>query len=150
MRTCTVCELEKTLDQFDRTTRTIDGRREQCKSCRSEYYQRHRATWSEEYKQKRADDKRYWRIQKKYGLTREQYEKMLLSQNSACAICLKPEGGKYREKVIHLSVDHDHNTGRVRGLLCRDCNTAIGKLREDTEAMNRAVIYLSTEWVGWD
>jgi hypothetical protein len=63
----------------------------------------------------------------KYGITVEKYDELLIKQNSVCAICGNPETAKSRTGNIRLlSVDHDHTTGAVRGLLCVSCNTAVG------------------------
>jgi hypothetical protein len=70
----------------------------------------------------------------KYGLTREQYDKMVQECDSTCAICNK--------KVEKICVDHDHKTGKIRGLLCHNCNTSIGLLCEDEQNFANAVNYL--------
>lgn len=75
---------------------------------------------------------------KKYGLTLEQYNQMLESQNHCCAICSKHES----EQKNSLAVDHNHTTGVVRALLCDACNTAIGLLKEDPEVIARVVAYI--------
>lgn len=85
---------------------------------------------------KAAEERRgvdYWRshhLMKKYGLTLEDYSTMLANQNGVCAICKceRPKG--CRMKGSNLFVDHDHKTGRVRGLLCAPCNTHISTLDE--------------------
>ena len=61
---------------------------------------------------------------------------MLADQDGKCAICTKPFPGR-------IAIDHDHRTGRVRGLLCTSCNTGIGKLGDDPELLLRAISYLS-------
>jgi hypothetical protein len=71
-----------------------------------------------------------------YGITEEQYDAMILSQDNVCAICNKPS-----HKTLHI--DHDHVTGRVRGLLCSGCNTGIGFFKEDIATLDRAIQYLS-------
>ncbi len=76
---------------------------------------------------------------KRYGLTEESYEQLLKEQNYYCAICPKQKSTTRN----NLHIDHDHVTGRVRGLLCSKCNTAIGLLDESLERMNKAVSYLS-------
>lgn len=75
---------------------------------------------------------------RRYKLTVAEYEAMLVAQGGTCAICDKPPRGRAKS----LSVDHDHKTGRVRGLLCLTCNSAIGFLRDDANAALRASIYL--------
>lgn len=75
---------------------------------------------------------------RKYGLELGEYDRMLAAQGDVCAIC-KGHCGRERR----LSVDHCHSTGRVRGLLCQNCNAAIGMLKEDVALFFRAVEYLS-------
>jgi hypothetical protein len=75
----------------------------------------------------------------KYGLSRADYDAMLQAQDYACAICRR---GAW-EFSRGLAVDHDHETGKVRGLLCSPCNSAIGQLQECPETMLRAISYLS-------
>lgn len=73
---------------------------------------------------------------KRYGLTPESYGSLLEKQNNCCAICQEPsKGGR-------LSVDHCHRTGRVRGVLCKNCNTAIGLLRDAPSLFFKAIEYL--------
>jgi hypothetical protein len=74
----------------------------------------------------------------KYGLTHEQYKSLLISQGSRCAICRTktPRGrGEW-------AVDHDHTTGKVRGLLCTKCNTGIGLFDDDPARLRAAIKYL--------
>ncbi|MDH6448174.1 hypothetical protein M2155_000582 [Streptomyces sp. SAI-119] len=75
---------------------------------------------------------------RKYGLKPGEYDRMLEAQDGGCAICKQPCARERR-----LSVDHCHSTGRVRGLLCQNCNAAIGMLKEDVALFFRAVEYLS-------
>ena len=82
---------------------------------------------------------------KKYGITLEDYDRMYESQNGVCAICLKPETTKDRWRrggIKRLAVDHDHETGAVRGLLCDRCNKALGCFRDDPELVRAALDYL--------
>lgn len=74
-----------------------------------------------------------------YGITIQQYRAILLCQNGVCAICEQPER---TERNRLLTVDHDHVTGQVRGLLCSHCNRAIGLLRDDPEVIERAALYV--------
>jgi len=71
----------------------------------------------------------------KYGVTIEQYQTMLEAQDGRCAICR-------RESEKPLCVDHNHETGKVRGLLCWHCNIALGKLQDDPEVVRAALNYL--------
>lgn len=75
-----------------------------------------------------------YHLKRAYGLSREAYEAMVESQGGRCAICeITPE---------KLAVDHDHKTGRIRGLLCRSCNLSIGHFRDSPKALMAAAIYL--------
>ena len=79
--------------------------------------------------------RRRYRLKTEYGITEDDYQRMLASQQGACAVCLKPFSGSPH-------VDHCHATGRVRGLLCHLCNTALGKLNDDPERLRRAAAYV--------
>lgn len=76
-------------------------------------------------------------LKTKYNLSLEDYDRMLDDQDGRCAICLKPP-----EPDRHLCVDHDHETGENRGLLCDICNRGVGIFRDDPEALRRAADYL--------
>lgn len=78
-------------------------------------------------------------LKHKYGITLDDYNSMFLKQGGACALCFLPPIGDV------LSVDHDHGTGAVRGLLCRRCNIALGMLGDSVEGLERAVRYLKNE-----
>lgn len=80
--------------------------------------------------------------QRKFGLTPHEYNEMVASQGNRCAICKCHETATRKGKIKALAVDHDHKTGAIRGLLCADCNTGIGKLKESRSALIEAVRYL--------
>src|ERR1700752_5364959 len=73
------------------------------------------------------------RTLRKYQVPEETYDRMLEAQDGLCAICLGPPTEKRA-----LAIDHCHNTGRIRGLLCLRCNTALGKFKDDPEILTRA------------
>lgn len=77
-----------------------------------------------------------------FGLSLKQYQEMHDRQNGKCAICDQPETQSRGGKVKALAVDHCHTTGRIRGLLCCDCNQGIGKLKDDLIIIRRAADYL--------
>lgn len=87
--------------------------------------------------------KRNGRLKATFGITLEDYDRMLASQSGCCAIC-----GITENHVNHprgrrnFYVDHDHKTGRVRGLLCQNCNFGIGHFRDSTELLRKAANYL--------
>jgi hypothetical protein len=80
--------------------------------------------------------------QKKFGITLAQYRELAASQDMVCSICENPERETRNGKIKALSVDHNHTTGQVRGLLCGSCNKAIGFLNEDPDLFAKAVSYL--------
>lgn len=79
-------------------------------------------------------------IKKLYGLTLEQYNDMLVNQVGVCAIC------KEKPADRRLSVDHNHKTGKVRGLLCRNCNTALGGFKDSVLILKSAIEYLGRDY----
>lgn len=94
-----------------------------------------------------ADPHRYRsnKLRSTYGLSLEKYEALLASQDGKCAICREnPRKGRGNG----LYVDHDHSTGRVRGILCHDCNLALGALRDRIDLFEAAVAYLRLGHVG--
>lgn len=74
-------------------------------------------------------------LRRSYGLTMDQYRDMVVGQAARCLICLRVAGS--------LDVDHDHATGKVRGLLCQACNRMLGQARDDVSVLQAAVRYLS-------
>lgn len=79
---------------------------------------------------------------KKYGITLDKYDEMFKNQNGVCAVCLKQESVKISGKTKLLSVDHNHTTGKVRQLLCDNCNKAIGLLKDNSLLAKRVEEYL--------
>ncbi len=77
-----------------------------------------------------------------YSIPICKYKEMLKSQGGVCAICGKGEQRKYKGKVIRLSIDHNHKTGKMRGLLCHNCNVGIGHFSDSIEFLLKAITYL--------
>lgn len=85
------------------------------------------------------------RLLQKYGITIEEYEALYEAQDGLCAICGEtPESDRWNR----LAVDHCHETGQVRGLLCGSCNRALGSFKDDPEIMQRAIAYLQEQPAG--
>lgn len=82
------------------------------------------------------------RFRKEYGIDFARYQQMLLDQKGVCAICEQPETKMQDGIVRQLSVDHNHETGAVRGLLCANCNMAIGYACDDMTVLQKAIGYL--------
>jgi hypothetical protein len=164
MKRCNVCGVLKPLDDFYRASGMRDGHRNDCKACnlaakrartaldpqanrdrvrrwQQENYGRYRSRqrlYRQQPERKAAD--REYHLKRKYGITLEDYERMLEAQGGVCAICGEP---RPEERTLH--VDHDHETGEVRGLLCFRCNNALGDFREQYELFQKAADYLDRD-----
>jgi hypothetical protein len=126
---CSKCRALKSVEGFYRSKASKDGRQNQCKTCTSERHalkvdERRQYAWE-------------WTLRNKFGITPDDYQRMLEDQGGVCAVC---GGLDYGNKK--LAVDHDHATGKVRGLLCRRCNMGIGLLQDDQRVLRRALAYL--------
>ena len=117
IKTCTKCKIEKSINDFYSNKSIKNGKRRECIGCYNAWQKQNNAT--EESKIKRRKYKLYY----KYGLTIEDVEELLVIQSNRCALCLK-----LFTKMF--DIDHDHKTGKVRGLLCRDCNIVIGRVEK--------------------
>lgn len=99
-----------------------------------------RAAYQAEYRnrpeRKRAMRDIYYR--RTYGITADEADAILEAQNGRCAICCTPAP----ERLASMHLDHDHDTGAIRGFLCIDCNHGLGKLRDNPDLLLRALVYL--------
>ncbi len=110
---------------------------------RTEYFRQYRKTHkdlmlkhSRKYETAHKNEIADRKLQSKYGLTLEQFNQMSLNQQNKCLICTE---------IKRLSVDHCHLTNKVRGLLCTECNLAIGLLKDNMNTLHRAMNYLATK-----
>ncbi len=139
-------------------TTTRKGAR-RCKECvrawRRKYHKRQRKAinqrsrdWyienqervKEKSRKHRAENKekiRFQSIERKYGMSKPSYLRMLKAQGGCCAICGGEPGGRYNI----FNVDHDHNTGEIRGLLCNNCNLLIGLAKDNPDILQCAAVY---------
>jgi hypothetical protein len=84
-----------------------------------------------------------WNLNRRFKITGDDYSKLLTAQGGGCAICKCAETHTYKSgKLKELAVDHCHDTGTVRGLLCANCNRALGYFQDDLERITRAIDYL--------
>jgi len=130
---------------------TSDGRANYCATCQSATTQewaknnaaKVRARNAQRSKTKKKRDHRQWWL-RLYNLTQEDYTDLLEAQGGACAICRRPESviDSRTGEPRNLSVDHDHITGRVRGLLCGRCNRGLGQFADSPEMLRLAAQYL--------
>lgn len=101
--------------------------------------------WYETKKEHVKAASRRSQLKRKYGLTIKQYNNLLNKQNGVCAICGKPETTIIKGTTSNLSVDHNHITGEIRGLLCIKCNVALGSFMVDKEGIN--LLLSATQYV---
>lgn len=96
-------------------------------------------SWIDRNRDHRKAYQRAYQINKKYGVDEEWFASLSLKQKGVCAICGQFDGtGKWKKLVI----DHDHNTGKIRGLLCNECNRGIGYLKDSVDILEKSVEYL--------
>ncbi len=82
------------------------------------------------------------RLLKERGITKDEYELLVVLQEGRCAICNQPETQIYRGEILRLTVDHDHITGKLRRLLCKACNMGLGLFGDDPERLQKAADYI--------
>jgi hypothetical protein len=102
------------------------------------------ARYQKEVRRLYPDRMRNWRVSHKFGMTIHEYDAMYTAQGGTCAICKEPETGKSRgsDATRLLAVDHCHASGKIRGLLCAGCNTALGNFRDNPAYLQAAIEYL--------
>lgn len=148
MKTCVKCGQTKPLEAFYADKGGKFRRRSECADCTraaaTARYQKSdpivRSKRPETAAKKRSH--RDYLLRQKFGISLEQYERLSVAQGHVCAVCGRPETATHAGKVIGLSVDHDHVTGQVRGLLCRDCNVSEGKLGGDPARIRALADYV--------
>ncbi len=169
-KSCSRCGETKPLSAFPKSIR----HRSMCKACRSrasiQYQRDNRAEVRTRHKRWRDANPEVWKahnraalaridpdkrraqrekakdryIERKYGITRAQWDAMREAQNGVCAICRVPGRTGRHSKLV---VDHCHETGRIRGLLCGPCNVALGIFGDTTEALERVLRYVRGDGV---
>jgi hypothetical protein len=138
---CTVCrELKGADEKFH--SRSIDGTHGLCYQCFRELENEVYST--DPHKAHSAAVRSRKNL---YGMTHE-YDLLFAQQKGLCAVCGNPELRTFKGKPMRLSVDHDHVTGRIRALLCSECNTAFGLLHEDPERIIKLLHYCETLHTG--
>ena len=137
-KTCRVCKVEKPFIEFTKS-------RGECKECRKvinrEYRQdnlvelrrKNAAKEKEKYHSMTFEERQIHNRKKHYGINEEYYNTLLEKCKGVCSICGSSDP---------LVVDHDHQTGSVRGLICNTCNTGLGKLGDNIEMLEKAILYL--------
>lgn len=133
---CPKCKRIKKLDKFNKSNGGFSSHCTLC--CRDlskKYYDPKKN--SEKYNDNK-DAVRNDRLKRKFGITLKEYNEKLISQEEKCAIC----GKVVEDNGKALAVDHNHNTGEVRGLLCNNCNAAVGFVGENIDIAKKMIKYL--------
>ena len=123
-RVCKTCRRKRPDAEFRHDSHIFRS----CESCRAEVQKR---------RDKRKD------LQRTFGMSLEDFERLFKAQNGVCAICCQKERIRdVRGNVRQIGVDHDHASGRVRGLLCNACNRGVGFFGDNPERLEAAAAYL--------
>jgi len=130
---CTTCGVEKDITEFyfRGGKHSPNSRKSKCKEC-------------DKKRVKENHDPVAYRnaeLQRRYGITQQDYEVMIAEQNNQCAICNTTEPGGRHDRGYFV-VDHCHTTGKVRKLLCHNCNTALGLVGDKTQTLQSMIEYL--------
>lgn len=127
---CAKCDKYRPFDEFGNNKDGVNGKHRWCKQCMKIYGQKNRI-------KKALYMKRF-----NYGISAHEYLGLLEAQGGVCAICGNPETKIHKGAPILLSVDHNHETGEIRGLLCSACNMGLGSFRDDRDLLQKAADYL--------
>ena len=132
IKVCSKCGTEKPLEDFYRNVARRGGRSYQCKECEL-------SAKKERYS---PEENANIKLKSNYGITLEDYDRMLEDQGGCCKVCGTSEPGSGKGR---FAVDHNHNTGKIRGLLCSHCNTGLGKFKDSPDLLEAAKEYLLEE-----
>lgn len=108
---CNKCKRVLPINSFASSSVNVSGKQSKCRECMKLY-----------------------KVQERYGISGEEYGRMLREQKGLCLIC--------QDEMIPPAVDHDHRDGKVRGLLCKTCNSGLGCFKDDSSIVFRAASYL--------
>lgn len=151
MKQCSKCKIIKEFSFFYKNSTRGDGHQHRCKDCQKIYSDQPKAKERNRIRsniyrltnfKKTEASRRKSLLKNKFNLTELDYKQLSSSQNNLCAICQQPETATCKGTVKFLAVDHCHKTGRIRGLLCTDCNTSLGKFKDNPQRFINAANYL--------
>ena len=144
LKTCSKCKETKETAGFYKNKATKDGLHHECRECRLAFQRdpvniAAKKKWAKENEEqvKLTRKERYYK--NTYGISREEYDNMRVEQNHCCYICGMHESDNHN-KILY--VDHDHDTGLVRKLLCSKCNHGLGLFNDSPWLLDKAAQYL--------
>ncbi len=133
---CSTCKEDKDESCFHKAGNKKRGYQFSCISCRKKIKDKQKNSMtSEEWY---LTQRQYW-LKSQYGLNLEDYNNLVKEQNHKCAICGTDEVDSFKGLLF---VDHCHTTGKIRGLLCHHCNTALGKFKDSESILMKAIEYV--------
>lgn len=143
LKKCSICleDFEASLKMFPKA-KTKDGLGTYCRKCNSNKT----SEWKSNNKDREKLNRRKSALKAAYGISVDEYDSILKSQDGGCKLCNRTDTGSKRCNYFH--VDHDHATGKVRGLLCNNCNRGIGYLGDSPERLVKAAEYIRSHYVG--
>jgi len=132
---CCVCAERKAFEFFYNAKNKNDGKSYRCKECDEKASKK----WAENNPKKKKESQRERNLKFKYNLSIEKYETLLRGQKYCCGICGSASPGAHKQMFC---VDHSHDTGKIRGLLCNNCNRGVGLLGDTPSRLYEAFLYL--------
>jgi len=127
---CNRCEIEKPEADFHKDKTVRSGLYGFCKVCKTNA--------SKQWQKDNPTRKRETQLKRNYGISLEDYQEMKKAQNNCCATCDRNESELKRS----LMVDHCHTSGKIRGLLCDECNLSLGKIKDNIQTLEKMILYL--------
>jgi len=130
---CPGCQEQLEIEKFGKNKTTNDGYVAYCRPCHNKNCQE---------SLRRNGGSRNYHFRRRYGITGADADALIEQQGGICPLCQEVPRDKLKNK---WHVDHDHETGRIRGMLCHHCNTALGNFRDDVKILARAIKYLENK-----
>jgi hypothetical protein len=135
VKVCKKCGLEKPREAFGPHGVAKNGVKSECRACEAARAREYRAA----DKERVSAINRRSLLKTRYGMTEKVFSMLLEAQDHCCAICGTDDPGGRGDGFV---VDHCHDTGKIRGLLCTSCNTGLGLFKDDANALSKAIEYL--------
>lgn len=152
---CRKCLLKKPVSEFNihyGKTSTKDKLRNECRECQrqhsKEHYNEHKdeinavRRYEGKHNKKVRRERHNFHLRRKFGIGADEYDRMLLDQGGKCAICGTDKPGINGNTIKNFAVDHNHETGKIRSLLCANCNQGLGNFLDSPTLLRTAAEYL--------